>query len=75
MKRGLICTDILDRPVRTTARNPLALEAGYEIAALRLDGPQTAPSSPNRGLNKSAHGRMADRDDGSDGHHVGLDRD
>jgi hypothetical protein len=56
---GLACNDILNRPVRTTAHNPMAFEAVSEIAAFRLDGPQNAPSSPNRGLTKSAHGRMA----------------
>ena len=62
--KGLACTDILHRPVRTTARTPLAHEAVYEIAALRLDGPQTAPSSEMRELIKSAHGRVADQGDG-----------
>ncbi len=62
--KGLACTDILNRPVRTTANNSVALEAASEMAALRLDGPQTAPSSAMKGLTKSAHGRVADQDDG-----------
>jgi hypothetical protein len=47
-----------------TANNPVALETGSEIAAFRLDGPQTAPTSPNRGLTKNAHGRVADQGGG-----------
>ena len=38
------------------------------------NGPQLAPSSVNSELTKSAHGRAADQDEGSSGHHVGLDR-
>ena len=33
---GLACNDILNRPVRTTAHNPMAFEAVSEIAAFRL---------------------------------------
>ena len=72
---GLSRTNILNRPVRTTARTTLVLRDRFRDGSARLDGPQTAPSSPNRGLTKSAHGRVADQGGkGSDGHHVGLDR-
>lgn len=59
---GMAGTEIPNRPVRTTASSPLALEAASEIAAFRLDGPQNAPSPAKRELIESAHGRMAERD-------------
>ena len=48
------------RPVRVTARGPLALEAGTEIAAPVLDGTQLAPSLTEYRLNESAYGSVAE---------------
>ncbi len=44
----------------------------FRDGSARLDGPQTAPSSTNRGLNESANGRVAEQGGkGSDGHLTG----
>ena len=61
-----------NRPVQATAvrdsakRGPSearASKAAKQIAAPALDGPQHAPSPPNRGLHESANGSLAKRCD------------
>ncbi len=45
-----------------------------DCSVLTKNGPQTAPSPMNRGLNKSANGRVANQDEGNEEKHIGLDR-
>jgi len=45
-----------------------------DCSVLTKNGPQNAPSSTNRGLNKSANGRVANQDEGEDEQHIGLDK-
>jgi serine/threonine protein kinase len=63
-----------DEPTRTLQTDPgtvfddreeySGLRDRFRDGSARLDGPQTAPSSTNRGLKKSANGRMADQGEG-----------
>jgi hypothetical protein len=45
-----------------------------DCSVLTKNGPQTAPSSTNRGLNQSANGRVANQNDGDEKKHIGLDK-
>ena len=71
----MIGTDILNRPVRTTARNPLALEAGYEIAAFGWTDPTLHRAPRTEGSTRVRMEGWRKGMTAPDGRHVGLDRD
>ena len=70
----MACTDILNRPVRTTASNPLALEAGYEIAASGWMDPRLHRAPRTEGSTRVRMEGWRTRVEASRGRHVGLDK-
>ncbi len=71
---GLSRTNILNRPVRTTAKSTLVLETASEMAASDWTDPKLHRAPRTEGSTRVRMEGWRTGVKGNDGYHVGLDR-